>query len=214
MINPADNRALNAFLIQTFNDQRQSEKIDKLDDDILKPSTPCSYPCKSCSSNDRNYCQSCWSDTGLPYLMTLSSSTCKANCDGGFTSNGNSNKVCVRCDPSCNLCVDNGNIGDRSRCITCASGYNFRYTPLQQCLKSCTNGFYQSSPSVCSLCSATCLTCDRSSSNCTSCNINSAQYRYLYDNQCIESCPAQFTNIGAECKKCDAKCSTCKNSTS
>ncbi len=123
-------------------------------------------------------------------------------------------KACVRCDPSCNLCVDNGNIGDRSRCITCASGYNFRYTPLQQCLKSCTNGFYQSSPSVCQLCSGTCLTCDKSASNCTSCNINSVKNRYLYDNQCIESCPTQFTNVGAECKKCDAKCSTCKNSTS
>jgi hypothetical protein len=71
MINPADNRALNGFLIQTFNDQSFSVKIDKLDDDILKPSTPCTYPCKSCSNKDQNYCQSCWSDTGLPYLMTI-----------------------------------------------------------------------------------------------------------------------------------------------
>lgn len=56
MINPVDNRALNGFLIQTFNDQSFSVKIDKLDDDILKPSTPCTYPCKSCSNKDQNYC--------------------------------------------------------------------------------------------------------------------------------------------------------------
>ena len=67
--NPADNRAINGFLIQTFDDKFQSFKIDKLDDDLLKPETPCNYPCKSCTSTNKNYCSSCWSDTGLPFLM-------------------------------------------------------------------------------------------------------------------------------------------------
>ena len=146
-------------------------------------------------------------------MINTTNSTCKSSCDDGFSSNGSTEKKCVKCDISCNLCVDNGNMGDRSRCITCAKGYDFRYTPLQQCLRSCSNGLYQSSPSLCSLCSATCRTCDRSASNCTSCNINSPQYKYLYDFQCIDSCPSGFTNIGAECRKCDPKCGTCKNTT-
>ena len=80
---------MNGFLIQTFNDQSFSTIIDKLGDDILKPSTPCAYPCKTCSNNDRNYCQSCYNDTGLSYLMTLVASKCKSKCEDGYSTNGN-----------------------------------------------------------------------------------------------------------------------------
>lgn len=179
------------------------------------PKTPCVHPCKSCLSTNQSACESCWSDTGVPYLMKISGQNgqCRQSCDPGYTSNGSKDKICTKCDVSCATCVDNGVLGDRSRCITCAKSYDYRYSPLQQCLKSCSNGFYQSSPFICSLCSPTCATCDRSASNCTSCSIQSPQYRYLYDFQCIESCPPGFTNVGATCQKCDSKCATCRNST-
>jgi proprotein convertase subtilisin/kexin type 5 len=75
-------------------------------------------------------------------------------------------------------------------------------------------GFYESSPKICSLCNGNCLTCSKSASNCTSCNIQNPQYRFLYNFQCIETCPFGYTNVGAQCVKCDSTCSTCVNNTS
>jgi hypothetical protein len=68
MINPADNRVINGFVIATFDDALQTYKIDKLDDNILVPQTLCNFPCKTCTAN-RTYCTSCWSDIGMPFLQ-------------------------------------------------------------------------------------------------------------------------------------------------
>jgi len=152
----------------------------------------------------------------MPYLQSNSTtSLCQQDCNEGYTTNGDNNLVCVPCDKSCSQCVDNGHVGDSARCTVCATGYGYQYTPLQQCLQNCSlQGFYESSPKICGLCSANCLTCSKSASNCTSCNINNPQYRFLYNFQCIETCPFGYTNVGAQCVKCDSTCSTCTNTTS
>jgi len=56
-------------------------------------------------SQDKSYCYSCWQDDIYPFLMTAeTTSICSDKCQSGWTSNGNSNKICSQCDVSCVTC--------------------------------------------------------------------------------------------------------------
>lgn len=61
-------------------------KIDTISSGLV-PELECNYPCKTCSSNDKDFCLSCYTaaETGLPYLQ---GSTCQASCDTGYTPAG------------------------------------------------------------------------------------------------------------------------------
>lgn len=50
LVNPADNKVLNAFTLKTFDDEAQTYKIDQIKDNLMFPKTPCVHPCKSCLS--------------------------------------------------------------------------------------------------------------------------------------------------------------------
>ena len=112
------------------------------------PTYACNSPCANCSTSNASNCYNCFSDLGFPYLHynmvgTTSYGTCLTKCPAGYTTNGDTtNRLCVPCDSSCGTCVDNGAVGDRYKCLTCSSGYNFRSTVDMKCLTNCSNGYY------------------------------------------------------------------------
>lgn len=54
-------------------------------------------------------------------MLTQDKASCQAKCDDGWTSNGDPEKLCVRCSSSCQTCADNGNKGDNEICLTCGN---------------------------------------------------------------------------------------------
>ena len=103
--NPRDNRVLNGFKIDTYDDTGLQYQIDTLKDNLLKPKTDCNYPCKTCLGSDMSFCLSCWADSSEVFLQSKDGGLqiCQTSCDQGrgFTTNGDKNKVCVKCDPTC-----------------------------------------------------------------------------------------------------------------
>ena len=133
-------------------------------------------------------------------------SVCGTSCESGWTTNGDKNKMCERCDISCETCQDKGIVGDRSTCLTCAAGYDLRLG--QQCVDRCPLGTYQSG-ARCLPCDSTCLTCDGQADFCTSCSA-SGSFNYLFNNKCLEdSCPPNMGNLAGVCFDCQFPCSEC-----
>ena len=54
--------------------------------------------------------------------MRNGSNVCNSKCDNGFTTNGDPNKVCVKCNSICANCKDEGKLGDKDQCLSCTSG--------------------------------------------------------------------------------------------
>lgn len=154
---------------------------------------------------DRDYCTSCW--IGNPnaeppeparpqkYLMTKvpwkdgeGDSTCLTRCENGWTSNGgvNSDWVCVRCNPRCETCEDQGQIGDLDKCLECSTFWPFLYPEKQTCFQKCDRfplekpnvgednypqvGLYQVDSDTCGRCDDSCLRCQDDKFNCTKCD--------------------------------------------
>lgn len=65
--NPKDNRVVNGYVVNTYDDTSFVYKIDVLEDNKLVPLTPCTFPCKTCGST-KTQCSACWSDLGYSYL--------------------------------------------------------------------------------------------------------------------------------------------------
>ena len=144
----------------------------------IKPKLRCLYPCLDCGG-EPNQCISCWQDDPKPFLMiTELKSTCQKSCDGGWTTNGNIQKQCTRCESSCETCLDTGNVGDRSVCTTCGDTYNF-FIPTSygcsgpsctgSCQSECPTGMYDGGNGVCMKCDNSCRTCIGNANNCKSC---------------------------------------------
>lgn len=154
--NPRDNRVLNGFKIETYDDTGLRFPIDRLEDNLLKPKTECNFPCKTCLGSDMNFCLSCWSDSQEVFLQSKDGGlqTCQTSCDQsrGFTTNGDRNKICVKCDPTCKTCIDEGNVGDKFRCKDCSDNSKYFYPVNKKCTGSCETGFYESTRFVCSSC--------------------------------------------------------------
>ena len=135
-------------------------------------------------------------------MTTEVSSVCAEECASGWTTDGDPNKVCQRCEASCKDCLDNGEVGDRRQCRECADGFNLRLG--QECVQQCPFGTYQSG-SRCLECDSSCLTCEGSATFCTSCDGESS----LFDNRCLDGCPPGWGRVGSECFECAFPCSEC-----
>ena len=103
--------------------------------------------------------------------------TCKALCDGGYSSNGSEPKKCAKCEEPCAACIDDGQVGDTAKCTECnrLGGYQFLYSPDSQCMKSCSTGFYEVDENTCDKCTAPCHDCSGDKFNCTQCDSNSLE---------------------------------------
>jgi proprotein convertase subtilisin/kexin type 5 len=135
--------------------------------------------------------------------------TCEPFCAAGYTTNGNQDKHCEKCDPSCASCAENGEVGDKAKCIDCAEDHPFRKSMTQTCLKECTLGLFQSTDSSCSECRDPCEGCTGTPTSCTSCHKDSS-LAYLFESACISDCIPGYVSIDNVCTKCNAPCSTCQ----
>ncbi|KAL4438374.1 hypothetical protein ABPG74_009413 [Tetrahymena malaccensis] len=182
--------------------------------------------CKSCDSS----CATCEATstrcTSCKSGFVLSRNTCQvANCqDGTFM---NQQGRCQRCSESCSKCVN-----QQDNCTACTSGYTLD-TRTQKCIKdqnnqqchpsckecsqpnnasackSCQNGQYLNR-GQCLQCNSSCLTCDRYSDFCTSC-----QQGYKLDStygKCTPDCKqGQFLDYqDNQCKPCTNNCGSCE----
>jgi hypothetical protein len=51
------------FVIKTYADSELKYNMDEMQSNVLVPSLSCTYPCRTCSSNDPTVCTSCWVNT-------------------------------------------------------------------------------------------------------------------------------------------------------
>ncbi len=213
VINPVTNQYNEGFLIETFDDNDMEYRVDIIGDIALVPQLECDYPCKTCLSTDRTNCQSCYTFDSYPYLQEYSSSgKCKTQCDYGYTSNGNSFKVCEACDVSCLDCYDNGADGDKYKCLACHSDYSFWYETEKRCFDTCGYGYYQLSSTTCGKCTGLCADCENSATSCIAC-FESSSKPYVFDSTCIDECPIGYASINRVCTKCESPCTTCYEAT-
>jgi hypothetical protein len=136
----------------------------------------CNSHCKICkeySEDDNNQnCISCKNENNVLYKEN-----CLNDCPNGYYKK---DKKCYECDKSCSSCRDNPNY-----CTSCING---KY--LDELEHTCLN------------CSKYCETCtkfeENENHNCLSCK-NSSNYKYLFNNNCVEKCPNNTSLINDEC---------------
>ncbi|KAL4438372.1 hypothetical protein ABPG74_009411 [Tetrahymena malaccensis] len=181
---------------------------------------PCDSSCTTCELQSTR-CTSCKDG------FTLSRNSClSSDCqDGSFR---NQQGKCQRCNQSCSKCVNT-----QDSCIECNTGYIFD-PRTQRCIinqsnqkchpsckecseannpsacKSCFDGSYINNRGQCLKCDSSCLTCNRFSNYCTSC-----QKDFELDSsygRCIPVCKSgQFLDQQDNtCKNCTSPCQTCQ----
>jgi len=136
----------------------------------------CNIHCKACkgySEDDNNQlCISCKNENDVLYK-----GNCLNNCPNGHYKK---DKECYECDKSCTSCNENPNY-----CTSCADGK-----------------YLDESKHICLKCSEYCETCNKfeenENHNCLSCKQNS-NYKYLFNNNCLEKCPNNTSLINNEC---------------
>ncbi|EAR86012.1 leishmanolysin family protein (macronuclear) [Tetrahymena thermophila SB210] len=180
---------------------------------------PCDSSCATCDQTSKR-CTSCKSG------FILSRNTCSAvSCqDGAFM---NQQGRCQRCSESCSKCVNY-----QDNCTECATGYTLdprtqrciKNQNNQQChpsckecsqpnnasaCKSCNDGQYLNR-GQCLQCNNSCLTCERYSDFCTSC-----QQGYNLDSnygKCTPGCKqSEYLDYqDNKCKPCTSNCGSCE----
>lgn len=204
--NPVTNIDLKKFKLRTFDDRDKIYAVDMLDYD---PLTICNWPCEKCSS-DKDYCYKCWETPGVAekYLTTTETySTCDVACHDGYTTDGNKDLICTKCDTPCATCADNGLVGDKYICLTCAEGYPFRHGDT--CVPECPPGtFLDDKGEQCLPCSSNCYTCEGNANKCTACNQDS-DLRFLLGSKCMTECPPRMGNLAGVCFDCVFPCLDC-----
>lgn len=105
---------------------------------------------------------------------------------------------------------------DATQCYICYNGYYATLTVsgvVNSCTATCPDYYFiQSSTLTCQKCINLCLTCT-STNNCQKC----VTPYFLYNNQCVTSCPEQTYSVmntgGYQCKNCGYNCSVCTDNT-
>ena len=131
------------FSIFTYTDSQQTYRIDYLPNNKMVPILKCTYPCRECLENDKENCQSCWTESFSDYKYFFfnedeAKGECKLSCPAGYTRNGDDSYVCVKCDSSCATCLDS----DKFSCIQCHPDFPYKVSGTGKCLESCKRGYY------------------------------------------------------------------------
>ena len=124
-------------------------------------------------------------------------------CEEGYIFDNGTCIQNITCDDKCKTCKD-GPIEGNQNCLSCKDGNDV----LQEgnCIKNCTDGFYEDSNKTCINCHENCKTCEKGekdgNQNCLSCKDN---VPYLinadgYNKNCIDNC-LEF-NLTLENNKC------------
>ncbi|ELP84382.1 protein serine/threonine kinase, putative [Entamoeba invadens IP1] len=183
------------------------------------------------------------------YSNISGSASCTPCSDGTYT-NTTSSTICIKCSNYCTLCEKesgfcfscvSGCILSENHCIPCKAGTaaNQETNTCDVCPAGthsisqstyctlCENGFYSTEGSSnCLSCSLTCLTCNKTNGNCTTCISGYGLDESLNCNICLPGTYAHATNKKCMqcdnktyqsnekqtyCNSCDIKCETCDN---
>ncbi|XP_048065150.1 proprotein convertase subtilisin/kexin type 5b isoform X2 [Megalobrama amblycephala] len=163
----------------------------------------CHPTCATCAGTGMEACNEC-----APGYY-FEEWRCVSSCNMGYylaeqtTDNGDVQKSCQKCDPTCYACAGPG----ERNCSTCVNGYNLENGV---CVVStiCKDGEYLSKHNKCSLCDSTCYKCTGPESHdCISCSAT-----WLFDNgQCVLGCdPGKYERDG-QCHLCHHTCHECSD---
>lgn len=145
----------------------------------------CDASCETCSTSST--CDTCPFEHGRHAISVLNF-LCFPDCsttqffDLGLL-------ACDSCSANCQSCINTAN-----ECSSCSGFTPTRYLKDGECIQDCGVGFYgdPSGVSTCEACHGNCKTCTSSSElTCTSCD-PLGTFSYLYDGECLISCPANF----------------------
>jgi len=160
-------------------------------------------------------------------------SKCEGRCSDGWTTNGNKDNICQKCDPSCETCEDDGDAGDRKKCKSCAPATPYLFSKLSECTKECGPGRYQiqggSTEKRCYECDPLCADCFGNQRNCTRCDPEHKPegFKYLQTlrneeegekyarGTCVGVCViGYFHDVlnpqNKKCGKCEPPCTACQ----
>lgn len=139
--------------------------------------------------NDK--CTSCAS--ALTDLKLYGSTVCAEACESGTYENGVGDE-CLLCESTCGTC----NGGLATNCLSCGIVNGVpRYLDGSVCQTNCPGSQYEDIYTyTCAACATGCLTCDKSASNCSSCQNTGGSTDYFKqpnENTCLEeSCPSGY----------------------
>jgi len=154
----------------------------------------CNSTCRSCRDS-ANFC------TGCPNGRYLDGNSCVLSCSSNDTFEDTRNNRCSVCDSSCAECSG----PSATSCTRCRSGFVLN---SGACLAVCPVGRFNST-NGCAACSSLCLTCESSTTLCTSCPAG----RYLTNGTCVTSgsCPTgtYADDTTNRCIACSGSCATC-----
>ncbi|KAA0713725.1 Proprotein convertase subtilisin/kexin type 5 [Triplophysa tibetana] len=163
----------------------------------------CHSTCATCAGTGMEACNEC-----APGFY-FEEWRCVSSCSVGYylaeqaTDNGDVQKSCQKCDPTCFVCTGPG----ERNCSSCVSGYNLENGV---CLVStvCKDGEYLSRLPKCQLCHATCYKCiGPESEDCISCSAT----RFFDKGSCVIRCdPGKYQRDG-QCHLCHHTCLECKD---
>ncbi|KAL4487968.1 hypothetical protein ABPG72_019920 [Tetrahymena utriculariae] len=135
---------------------------------------------------------------------SLSGTTCGSKCPDGQYQDKNIN-TCQNCHFECFTCGG----PEKKDCIGC-KGERYLDQQLYFCDSSCPEKTYKGENNICQPCYATFANCQGPNyqNDCIKCN----QGSYLYDNQCLLTCPdGHFqTERSFLCNKCHESCAQCQ----
>jgi hypothetical protein len=169
--------------------------------------------------------------TAVPAVV--GNSTCAAQCDAGYSSNGTPLHECQKCSPQCATCMDNREAGDIDKCTSCSASHPFMYSPLSKCMESCGLGYYQVNAENCDACSAPCSDCAGDKFNCTRCDAEAPEKALFVQTigkdavgediargTCYRQCPNGYFEFDVnenntlpasrKCASCQDPCGTCE----
>ncbi|XP_061555258.1 proprotein convertase subtilisin/kexin type 5-like [Phycodurus eques] len=152
----------------------------------------CHPSCESCSGQNKNQCSKCTKGRFLSPQQT-----CVSKCPPGSFGDRLSGE-CEACRAGCLHCVD------LERCTRCLSRPTaVLFLQDGQCVQQCVRGYPVGQ--VCRSCVSGCVSCEKNSTYCLSCE----EPLLLLNHRCVEQCPAGHTVHIQDCRRCPAACEEC-----
>jgi len=167
----------------------------------------CDSTCYQCDGPYPTNCTACNTTTGFPYS---NGPTCVQSCPNPGYFLDLPTSACLPCDVTCITC--NGTT--YNDCLACADPWPYLFGTT--CQASCpTQGYFADSTSMaCVACDQSCLTCNVSSSYCTSCDSSVGLHLEAATGQCISDCgPATYVDTANTCQSCMTNCTACSSAT-
>ncbi|KAL4454935.1 hypothetical protein ABPG74_006317 [Tetrahymena malaccensis] len=190
-------QCISGYFLKNKNCSKCSEECQECDQDPKK--------CTKCNKQTFLYKQSCLKECPLGYYQNENKQSCES-----CISN------CSECSAqyTCDICKDGYFKSQKQECVNkCDS--NFYGDPnTRECKLECTDSYFANQKTkLCEKCDQSCLTCQESSTKCTSCPPTTYLIKNS-DNQfykCVSQCPEQFYLDSAQkqCLPCYKGCSVC-----